>query len=202
MEILARLEKLLDARSSEPWSHRRLPASTATFPVVIYSKEDGDNEISNPMPRDNRKSTPNDYKDFIGESFLQRMSDADQAVLKQVRALRKKLQQIEVLESKQHCGHLLDGQQIEKLQTRPILEAALAELGAPLETDPKLSLSGLSDEKGNKKANTTKKQRRKSAQKAALPETLSANNELNQETNSVKGFPDGKSFISKAKVSC
>ncbi|XP_020677080.1 uncharacterized protein LOC110095763 isoform X1 [Dendrobium catenatum] len=199
LEILARLENLLDARSSEPWSYRRLPTSTVAFPVVIYSEEDGDNEIGNPMPRDNRKLTPKDYKDFIGESFWQRKSDADQAVLKQVRALRKKLQQIEMLESKQRCGHILDDQQIAKLQTRSIVEDALAELGFPHETVSKLSSSGLSDEKGNKKVNASKKQRRKSLQKVAQLETLSINNELLTEKNSIKGFPDEKSLISKAK---
>ncbi|KAL0911958.1 hypothetical protein M5K25_017897 [Dendrobium thyrsiflorum] len=45
LEILARLENMLDAISSEPWSYCLLPRSTVAFPVVIYSEEDGDNEF-------------------------------------------------------------------------------------------------------------------------------------------------------------
>ncbi|XP_020579736.1 uncharacterized protein LOC110024230 isoform X2 [Phalaenopsis equestris] len=197
LEILVRLEKLLDTRSSELWSYRRLPTSTATFPAIIHSEEDGDDVIGNPMPRDNRNFTPK-YKDFIGESFLQRKSDADQAVLKQVRALRKKLQQIEMLESKHHCGHVLDNQQFAKLQTRSILEAALAELGFHYESDPKPSSSGLSEGKGNKKANASKNRRHKSMQKVAQIETSSVNDELCEGKDSIKGFSDEKSIISKA----
>ncbi|KAG2405376.1 PH, RCC1 and FYVE domains-containing protein [Vigna angularis] len=43
-DVLANLERLLDQRSSEPWSHRRLPTPTATLPAIINSEED-DSEI-------------------------------------------------------------------------------------------------------------------------------------------------------------
>ncbi|PKA66064.1 Ultraviolet-B receptor UVR8 [Apostasia shenzhenica] len=195
LELLAKLEKLLDARSSEPWSYRHLPTLTATFPVVIYSEEDGDNEIGNPMPRDDkRKPTPKNHGDFLIESFLQRESATDQTISKQVRALRKKLQQIEMLESKQLCGHSLDDQQIAKLQSRSTLEDALAELGFPVVAGHKMTSPGLTDGKGNRKVDNSKKQRRKSKQKVAQPEAATMSYDTCEENNPIKHFPDEKSF--------
>ncbi|KAG0448025.1 hypothetical protein HPP92_028052 [Vanilla planifolia] len=199
LEVLAKLEKSLDARSSEPWSYRRLPTPTATFPVVIYSEENGDNEVGNPMPRDNKKHELKEDGCINGDGFLQRDCIIDQAVSKQVRAFRKKLQQIEMLESKQHSGHVLDDQQKAKLQTRSALELALAELGISLETEPEHSLSPLSDAKGNKKPDGSRKQRKKKKQMATQPENIFTNNEQHEMKSSFEGFPVDKSSISKPK---
>lgn len=199
LEILARLEKLMDAKSFEPWSYRRLPTATATFPVIIHSEEEGNCETGNPMPRGNRKYIPKDYGNLIKDSFLLRQSEAIQTAFKQVRALRKKLQQIEMLESKKLCGHALDNQQIEKLQSKSALEFAIVELGFPLEAGPKLSSSGLHEEKGNKKAVTSKKQRQKSKQKSAWPEILFVIDEICEDNNPNKSFPNEKKYISNVK---
>lgn len=194
-EVLAKLEKLLDERSSEPWSNRRLPTSTATCPAVIYSEEERDDEIGVLMPRDHKKPILKIFGDPRAELFLQGENGADQAVSKQVRALRKKLQQIEMLEAKQLSGHVLDNQQIAKLQTRFSLETALAELGFPIEENAKLPSPGLSDSKGNKRVEVSRKQRRKSKQKDSTQsevEVLSKSCELFEELDSIKGFPENK----------
>ncbi|KAJ6826633.1 uncharacterized protein M6B38_371070 [Iris pallida] len=188
-EVLAKLEKLLDARSSELWSYRRLPTPSATFPAVIYSEEEGDDEIGSLVPRDHKKPILKSFGDPRADLFLQGDSTADQAVSKQVRALRKKLQQIEMLEAKQFSGHLLDDQQIAKLQTRSSIVSALAELGFSHETETELHMPGLSDIKGNKKVEFSRKQRRKSKQKADQPESLAENCNISEEQNSIKGFP-------------
>lgn len=163
-DILVHIEKLLDVRSSEPWSYRRLPTSTATFPAVINSEEEySDSEL--PRTRDNHSVA------FSGnqrlDSFLECANNANEEMWKQVRALRRKLQQIEVLEAKQSRGHVLDEQQIAKLQSRPALESSLAELGVPIEaTMAKSSPSSVSaDCKGDKKGEKSKRQRKKSKQK-------------------------------------
>ncbi|KAL2344447.1 hypothetical protein Fmac_005732 [Flemingia macrophylla] len=107
-DILANLERLLDQRSFEPWSHRRLSTPTATFPAIINSEND-DSEIEFP-----------------------RICDKPLSVMKlekvQGLAIRKKLQQIEMLEAKQSNGHLLDDQQLAKLQLKSELESSLAEV--------------------------------------------------------------------------
>ncbi|RWR80370.1 inhibitor of Bruton tyrosine kinase [Cinnamomum micranthum f. kanehirae] len=198
LDILARLEKALDARSSEPWSYRRLPTPTATFPAIINSEEDSENGYL--RQRENReipmlKNSGAERTD----SFLQSSSTTDQAMLKQIRALRKKLQQIEMLEFKQSKGHLLDGQQIAKLQTRLALEDALAELGAPLETQAKALSSGMLDGKGSKKVEISKKQRRKDKQRVTQVEALSGNEETLVDPILIKGFPDVKTPPSKEK---
>ncbi|PON89592.1 Transmembrane protein [Trema orientale] len=163
LEILANLENLLDLRSSEPWSYRRLPTPTATFPAIINSEEE-DNENEVQRTRDYHISTSNNEIGPRLDSFLQPKDDFNQDTCKQIRALRKKLQQIEMLEAKQSNGHILDDQQIAKLQTRSALESSLAELGVPVVTEQVNASSSVSpDGKGNKKA---RKQRKKSTQRA------------------------------------
>lgn len=193
LEVLAKLEKLLDARSSEPWSYRRLPTPTATFPAIINSDEE-DIEKGHFRLRDNSDNVLTKQESSRVDCFVQTDLITDQTVFKQVRALKKKLQQIEILEAKQLNGHHLDDQQIAKIQTRSSLECALAELGFPLETESTLLSSGLSDGKGNKKAEISRKQRRKPKQKATQSEVLSINSEIFEEQNSVKGFPDIKTL--------
>ncbi|KAL0346927.1 UNVERIFIED_CONTAM: Inhibitor of Bruton tyrosine kinase [Sesamum calycinum] len=104
LDILVDLEKQLDLKSSEPWSYRRLPTPTATFPAIINSEEeDGDTELL--RMRDDGTKTPTSRKEGVQrlDGFLQ---SGDAA---------------------------MEGQ-IAKLQKRSVLESSLAELGAPIET--------------------------------------------------------------------
>ncbi|XP_027350889.1 uncharacterized protein LOC113861959 isoform X2 [Abrus precatorius] len=163
-DILANLERLLDQRSSEPWSHRRLPSPTATFPAIINSEED-DSEMEFQRTRDKpmKMSAVKLEKTRRLDSFLQPKDDPNKQISKVVRAIRKKLQQIEMLEAKQSNGHLLDNQQIAKLQSKSVLETSLAELGIPVETSVSKELSSMLPEgRGSKKGKLSKKQRRKS----------------------------------------
>ncbi|KAJ4721275.1 ankyrin repeat family protein / regulator of chromosome condensation (RCC1) family protein [Melia azedarach] len=192
LDILANIEKLLDLRSSESWSYRRLPTPTATFPVVINSEEE-DSESEVLRTRDNhvQKSTLQNEGDARLDSFLQPKDDPDQGISKQVRALRKKLQQIEMLELKQSNGHLLDDQQVAKLQTKSALENSLAELGVPIESPQGIASSAASpDGRGNKKAGVSKKQRKKSKQKAAQVDTVSGFSVPDVVSNPIKDFFD------------
>ncbi|XWS58541.1 hypothetical protein CRYUN_Cryun08bG0042800 [Craigia yunnanensis] len=190
-DVLANLEKSLDLRSSESWSYRRLPTSTATFPVIINNEEE-DSESEVLSTRHNYKNkTPLENEGDRLDSFLQPKDDPNQGIAKQVRALWKKLQQIEVLEVKQLGGCILDHQQIAKLQTRPALESSLAELGVPVEkSQSKGSSLVLPDGKGNKKAEVSRKQRRNSKQRVAQVEIVSGFSTSNIEPNSVKDFSD------------
>lgn len=192
----------MDTRSSEPWSHRRVPTLTATFPVVINSDEEGHSDIRCLRLHASHKPVSRKYEDSRFDCFLQTESLADQAVFKQVRALQKKLQQTEMLEGKQSNGQLLDDQQIAKLQTKSTLENALVELGFPPETESRLSYPVLSDGKGNKKADLSRKQRRKNKQRAAQSDVLSLNRELCEEQQLEKEFSDIKILqITEEKVS-
>lgn len=169
-DILANLERLLDQRSSEPWSHRRLPTPTATFPAIINSEED-DSEVEFQRTRDKpmKMHALKLEKDDRGDSFLQPKDDPNQETSKVVRAIRKKLQQIEMLEAKQSNGHLLDDQQMAKIQSKSALESSLAELGVPVETSGNKELSSVSPEgKGSKKGKLSKKQRKKSSKPSVV----------------------------------
>ncbi|KAJ4970636.1 hypothetical protein NE237_003735 [Protea cynaroides] len=191
-DILVNLEKLLDSRSSEPWSYRRLPTPTATFPVIINSEEEDECEYlrvrANPLKPVSKNQV---YQGSV--YFRQNKDGADPAVLKAVRNLRKKLQQIEVLEIKQSNGHLLDEQQIAKLQAKPFLEGSLAELGVLVETQENASSPMLLDGKG-KKIDVPRKQRRKSKQKLAQVEAASGSTGTGIEPVSVKGFSSVEIF--------
>ncbi|KAL3535977.1 hypothetical protein ACH5RR_004438 [Cinchona calisaya] len=162
LDILLSLEKLLDLKSSESWCYRRLPTPTATFPAIIYS-EDEDSENESLRTRDSWIQKPPYKKEGAVrlDGFLQFNDDAKEAVSKKVRALIKKLQQIEVLEEKLLKGHSLDDQQIKKLQTRAALHSSLDELGVPTETMLTKASSVSVDGKGIKKT-MSRKQRRKS----------------------------------------
>ncbi|GFZ09302.1 ankyrin repeat family protein [Actinidia rufa] len=182
LEILVNLEKLLDLRSSEPWSYRRLPTPTATFPAIINSEEE-DSE-SDLQTRDNHTKKPTSKKDRDHrlDCFLQPNNDANEEICKQIRALRKKLQQIEMLEEKQSKGHNLDDQQIAKLQTRSALEDSLADFGVPIET--------MQAKVSSKKAELSKKQRRKSKQKVSQVAAESFSSGSGLELNPMKDFLD------------
>lgn len=202
--ILANLEKLLDTKSSEPWSYRRLPTPTATLPPVLNSEEE-DSDSEYPRIRDNPKSILKIYGDKRLDCFLQPNDAGEQAVIKQVRALRKKLQQIDMLEAKQSSGHQLDDQQIAKLQTRFALESALVELGFPVERQREPS-SPVVDGKGCKKVEASRKPRRKSKQKTSQLEVTTSLNYgygEEEEPHPVKGFLEIEiSQVPKQKVSC
>ncbi|XP_027357725.1 uncharacterized protein LOC113867015 isoform X2 [Abrus precatorius] len=158
-DVLANLERTLNQRSSESWSYRRFPSPTATFPVITNSEEDyGDIEFQKtPI----KMSALKLEKDQRVDLFLQPKDDPNQGILKVVRALRKKLQQIEVLEAKQCKGYLLDDQQIAKLQSKSSLESSLSELGVPVETSKELSSVPL-ERKNGKKGKLSRKQRKNS----------------------------------------
>ncbi|KAL5708849.1 hypothetical protein ACHQM5_019602 [Ranunculus cassubicifolius] len=165
LDVLANLEKAWDLKSSETWSHRRLPTPTATFPVIINSEEeDSDTEYLR-LRDDHLRPVSKILGDQRSNNFLQSKDGSDQAISKQIRALRKKLQQIEMLEEKQANGHLLDDQQISKLHTRPVLEFSLAELGVPVERQDSPSSPAPLDSKGGKKLEVSKKQKKKNKQK-------------------------------------
>lgn len=106
-EILAKLEKLLDTRSSETWSYCCLPTPTATFTASINSDEE-DNEKGFIRFRDDCENALKKHRDSNFVCFPQSVNITDPAIFKQVRALKKKLQQIEILEAKQLNGHNLD----------------------------------------------------------------------------------------------
>ncbi|KAF5471959.1 hypothetical protein F2P56_008716 [Juglans regia] len=200
LDILANLEKLLDLRSSEPWSYRRLPTPTATFPAIINSEEDdSENEII--RTRDNHTkitSLKNKHAQRL-DSFLQPKNNPNEGICKQVRALRKKLQQIEMLEGKQSSGHHLDDQQIAKLQTKSAIQSSLAELGVEITTLAKASSSVSPDGKGNKRAEV-RKQRRRSAQRVSQVETTCGCSGTEVIPNASKDFLDvGISQVSKNK---
>ncbi|KAF3973667.1 hypothetical protein CMV_002936 [Castanea mollissima] len=203
LDILANLEKFLDLRSSEPWSHRRLPTPTATLPAIINSEED-DSECEIIRSRDNptkKKTTSKSDIDQRVDSFLQPKDSPLEGLCKKVRALRKKLQQIEMLQAKQSDGHRLDDQQIAKLETKSSLESSLAALGVPVHTPQENSSSLVSpDGKGNKKAEVSRKQRRKSKQSMSQVESASSFCGTEVVSNPTKDFLDvGLSHISKNK---
>ncbi|CDP10532.1 unnamed protein product [Coffea canephora] len=200
LDILLSLEKLLDLKSTESWCYRRLPTPTATFPAIIYSEEeDSDNEFL--RKRDSCIQRPSSIaeKAVRLDGFLQCNDDAKEAVSKQVRALKKKLQQIEMLEEKLLKGHSLDDQQMKKLQTRTALQSLLDELGAPMETlQAKASSSVSVDGKGCKKT-VSKKQRRKSKNRAGKVEEASGNCEKIDHLDSIKTCVEVESSHSKHK---
>ncbi|XP_073066819.1 uncharacterized protein [Primulina eburnea] len=184
LDVLVDLEKLLDIKSSETWSYRRLPTPTATFPAILDCEEE-DRESGVFRTRDDgAKRSLSFMKDGAhrSEGFLHAFDDAKDGIPKQIRALRKKLQQIELLEEKQSKGHLLDDQQIAKLLKRSALESSLAELGEPIETVQSNDCSSISiDEKGSKRGEVSRKQRRKNKHKTSQKEEEASNavNNLN-----------------------
>lgn len=172
-EVLAKLERAMDAKSSESWSHRRLPTPTATFPAIIDSEEEHEDETGPLRVRENdSKLVEKLYRDPGIDAFLPSDSAADSDLTKRVRAVWKKLQQIEILEAKQSSGHALDDQQIAKLQSRPLLKSALADLGFPLEMEQKPSPSLAADGRGRKKTGASRRRRTKSKQKEPPAEQL------------------------------
>ncbi|CAM8884892.1 unnamed protein product [Rhodiola kirilowii] len=194
LEILANLEKVMDLRSSEPWSHRRLPTPTATLPAVINSEEyDNDGEFL--MTRDKHMKRPSKAEvEQRSDSFLLSNYGENQGHCKHIRVLRKKLQQIEMLELKMARGLSLDDQQIAKLQTRAVLESSLADLGVPVGTPPvKGSSNGSADGRNSKKA----RQGRKSKQRSA--EVTSCDSEADTTLTPAIGFMDIRTLDTTTK---
>ncbi|XP_024524554.1 uncharacterized protein LOC9633257 [Selaginella moellendorffii] len=155
--VLADLEKSWDACSLQPWSHRQLPVPSATTPAIVDSEEDVADSFANPrILKDQLFPTP------PGAGFLQEDSAGDRAT-KQLRAMRKKLQQIELLEMKLSKGQSLDDQQMTKLSTKKsILESLRI-----LETQEPETSGEVFPETSSKKQNQltderSKRQRRKS----------------------------------------
>lgn len=194
------LEKALDLRSSEPWSYRRLPTPTATFPAIVNSEQD-DSENEYLRTRD-RCAKSQSSKDLVVrlDSFLQPNDIVKEDISKQIRALKKKLQQIQMLEDKLSEGHALDDQQIKKIQTRSTLESSLVELGVPIETLQKNSSSSVSvDEKGSKKI-LSKKQRRKNKLKIVELEEADSNHKIKDKPEPLNSLFDLEISPAKHKV--
>ncbi|KAI5065917.1 hypothetical protein GOP47_0018541 [Adiantum capillus-veneris] len=128
--LLADLEKALDATSSQPWSHRLFPTPTALFPAIVDSEEDDcDSGLSSRMRSLSLTDSSNVNSDRReSEGLFDKESRVDQAVIKQLRALKKKLQQIEALELRQSRGHVLDHQQLAKLETKLAIKDAILAL--------------------------------------------------------------------------
>lgn len=188
-DIVAKLEKLLDHKSSEPWSYRRLPTATATLPVVINSEEE-DSENESLRCRENHlMSNMTNEMEQRSDSFFHK-DNQKEAISKQIRALRKKLQQIEMLESKQSCGYLLDEQQIAKLQTKSALESSLLELGIPVGTLQAKPSSMPPDDKGNKNNVLAKKHRRRNKCKLEHLETSAGIAKSDVEPDHMEEFRD------------
>lgn len=126
--LLTDLEKALDATSSQPWSHRLLPTPTALFPAVVDSEEDEcDSGLFSRMRSLSLTESSPSMEKRDSEGLFNQGSGIDQAIIKQLRALKKKLQQIEALELRQSRGHVLDHQQLAKLETKlSIRDAILA----------------------------------------------------------------------------
>lgn len=201
-DILVKLEKVLDGKSAEPWSHRRLPTMTATFPAIIDSDEGEDYTDQRGLvrARNNERNLSKINRESRTDSFLLVDTDADQAVSKQVRALRKKLQQIEMLEQKQLSGLQLDNQQFSKVASRDALVSELEELGFPYESELSRAFSGSADAKGSNKSESSKKQRRKNKQKTDAQ--LDTSSVVSQEQNSDTGVENSLALlISEVKVS-
>lgn len=203
LDVLANLEKLLDSRSSDQWSHHRLPTPTATFPAIINSDEDNsDNELLRTHGNHSKKGARKKGRDWKFDCFIQQTDNASIDNCKQVRALRKKLQQIQMLELKQSEGYLLDNQQFEKLQTKLVIESLLAEHGVPVDSADVKALSSVPPAgKGNRMGKASRKQRKKSKQKADQVDTASFNFNKSLESNSAKELLNVDiSLASKDKV--
>ncbi|VFQ61139.1 unnamed protein product [Cuscuta campestris] len=189
LDILVRLEKLLDLKSSEPWSNHRLPTPTAPFPVILYSdgEESSDNESLRTRDCRKKKKASNcrEQGDRQLDNFMQSCEDKEW-VSKQVRALRKKLQQIEMLEVKQSKGQTLDAQQIAKLQTKFSLEHSLSELGIPIE-ELQTTISVNGKQSTSKELEASNRKRRKNKHKHAQSELKDGNHETIAEPSQENG---------------
>eukprot|EP00249_Psilotum_nudum_P024626 c29240_g3_i1 orf=961-3504(+) len=132
--LLADVEKALDASSSQAWSNRRLPTPTATFPATVDSEDDSETVKFSQTRSISSMDNVNSGTGEIFEGLFRQENEVDRAAVKHLRALRKKLQQIEALELKQAKGHYLDVQQLAKLQSKQAVEEAIAAL------DPTIAL--------------------------------------------------------------
>lgn len=198
LDILVNLEKVLDSKSSESWSARRLPTPTATLPAIVHSEEENsDDEILRTRGSFRKYLSSEKVGAVRLDSFLHPRNIASDDVSREVRALKKKLQQIEMLEEKLLNGHALDDQQMKKVQTRSALESSLFELGEPIE---KLQTKGCSststDGKRNQKERL-RKQKRKGKSKAAEMEQTPGNHEIVDRRDSSNSVLDVETSLIK-----
>ena len=191
--LLADVEKALDATSSQSWSHRLLPTPTALFPAVVESEEDDtDSEI---ISRRRSLSFFEPVKKG-SEGIFHQESELDQAKAKQVRALKKKLQQIEALELKQFRGHKLDHQQEAKLLTKQtLIDAILAiESGdATASIDDNIEGSGVQDFHAKMVVSRKQQSARKKKNKSSI-EHPASEAYLKEKIAQASKLSDGKSF--------
>lgn len=126
--LLAEVEKALDATSSQSWSHRLLPTPTALFPAVVDSEEEDCESgfFSRMRSLSFTESNMAGIETKRGsEGLFHQESGVDQAAAKQLRALKKKFQQIEALELRLSKGHVLDHQQLAKLEAKQAVKEAV-----------------------------------------------------------------------------
>eukprot|EP00850_Spirogloea_muscicola_P010078 SM000058S18508 [mRNA] locus=s58:213689:220094:- [translate_table: standard] len=136
--VLASLEAVLAASSNQPWSYRRLPTSTGGPPLMKREEVLPEWDLRSggrPEQVQMNKSTRPTSTEVAGEdcrarpslegsplgSFWQTPDDAQSVIGRHVRAVRKKLQQIEALEAKQQKA---------KLRSKLELQDALKKLEA------------------------------------------------------------------------
>ncbi|KAG6548207.1 hypothetical protein Mapa_010258 [Marchantia paleacea] len=137
--LLAEVEKAWDASSTQPWSHRRLPTPSATLPAIIDSEEEEEDRGNEPNSRGTKRevSLGSSFNErMLSEGFLQAADENGEAITKQLRAAKKKLQQVEALELKQSRGYTLDDQQLAKLRTKRDLEESILSLEAGVIPEP------------------------------------------------------------------
>ncbi|KAL2643085.1 hypothetical protein R1flu_010672 [Riccia fluitans] len=137
--LLAEVEKAWDDSSMQPWSHRRLPTPSATLPAVVDSEEEDNDPHIDSRHRGGKREvslSPSLSDRTISEGFLRSTDENGEAISKQLRAVKKKLQQIEALELKLSRGHTLDDQQLAKLHTKREVKEAIVSLEAGIIPEP------------------------------------------------------------------
>eukprot|EP00898_Chlorokybus_atmophyticus_P005171 jgi/Chlat1/5655/Chrsp37S00872 len=135
--LLAELEALM-AAGEHGWHHRPRPVLAVPPPLSEMEEEAANQAAWHRSPHSEPDSCDQQLKeeDDTPAAMMSDGLDSDAVtVVRQARAVRKKLQQIAMLEAREAEGHQLDAQQRAKTRAKPALEAALQSLqqGTPLQ---------------------------------------------------------------------